>query len=214
MRYSLKETSPLCAFEDMAQLTFDALGGVKDFRKSKGRQLELKGTLALVVLGLAAGKNSLAQIAAFGKRREDDLIPFLGLTRAPSHATVWRVVNGIDPEAIRDVLMKVGGEMLSGRLDVAVAVDGKSMRGSRTVGRHQTDIVMAVEHATGIVLDAVEVQRGSSELVAGRKMIRRIAKNPQVAVVTGDALYADRATARSVTSAGKDYAFKLKKESA
>ena len=41
-------------------------------------------------------------------------------------------------------------------------------------------------------------------------MIRELAKCPRIAVFTGDALYADRPTARAVVKAGKDYVFKLK----
>jgi len=74
----------------------------------------------------------------------------------------------------------------------------------------QADVVMAVEHSTGIVLDAAGVPPGGSEKIAGRAMIRDLAKSPRIAVFTGDALYTDRPTARAVVSAGKDYVFKLK----
>jgi hypothetical protein len=166
--------------------------------------------LALIVVGLASGHHSCAAIAAFGRRREDDLIPMLGLRRAPSHATVWRIANGVDPEAVRKVLRKVGGEAVAGLYDLAVAVDGKWMRGSRTKGGDQADVVMAVEHSTGVVLDAVDGPAGGCEKIVGRRMMRELARKPQVALFTGDALYADRPTARAVVASGKDYAFKLK----
>jgi hypothetical protein len=41
---------------------------------------------------------------------------------------------------------------------------------------------MAVEHSTGIVLDAVDVPPGGCEKIAGRKMIRELAKCPRIAV--------------------------------
>lgn len=210
MRFSLEDRSPLVEFEELVHLTFETLAKVPDFRKRRGRQHDLKGVLALIVTGLASGHHSFAAIAAFGKRREDDLIPMLGLPRAPSHKTVWRIANGVDPEAIRAVLRRVGGEGIRGLFDVAVAVDGKCMRGSRTKSGDQPDVVMAVEHSTGVVLDAVDVPPGSSEKTVGRAMMRELAKSPQIAVFTGDALYADRPTARAVNSAGKHYAFKLK----
>lgn len=210
MRFSLEDRSPLVEFEDLVHLTFEALAEVPDFRKARGRQHDLKGVLALIVVGLASGHHSFAAIAAFGRRREDDLIPMLGLPRAPSHKTVWRIANGVAPEAIRGVLRRVGGEAIGDLFDVAVAVDGKCMRGSRTKSGEQPDVVMAVEHSTGVVLDAVDVPPGSSEKTVGRAMMRELAQSPQIAVFTGDALYADRPTARTVVGSGKHYAFKLK----
>lgn len=210
MRFSLSDRSPSVRFEDLAHRTFQALAKVPDFRKARGKQHDLAGVLALTVIGLAAGHHSFAAIAAFGRRREDDLIPMLGLPRAPSHKTVWRIAKGVDPEAVRRVLVKVGGEATSGLFDMALAIDGKCMRGSRTKTGKQADVVMAVEHSTGVVLDADEVPAGGSEKVVGRRMMRGLARHPRIAVFTGDALYADRPTARAVVAAGKDYVFKLK----
>ena len=210
IKFSLSDRSPSVCFEDLVHPTFQALARVPEFRKARGRQLDLSGVLSLIVVGLASGHHSFAAIAAFGKRREDDLIPMLGLPRAPSHKTVWRIATGVDPEAIRKVLKEVAGECLVELFDMAVAVDGKCMRGSRTRSGERADVVMAVEHSTGVVLDVVDVPPGSSEKIAGRAMIRDLAKSPRIAVFTGDALYTDRPTARAVVSAGKDYVFKLK----
>ncbi len=211
MRFSLDDRSPSVEFEDIVHLAFEALARVPDFRKARGRQHDLKGVLALIIVGLASGHHSFAAIAAFGKRREDDLIPLLGLPRAPSHKTVWRIAKGIDAEAVRGVLKEIGGAVLEGRRKLAVAIDGKVMRSSRNVAGKQVQVVMAVEHSTGVVLDAAEVPGGGSEKIVGRQMMRELAKSPKVAVFTGDALYADRPTARAVEKAGADYVFKLKR---
>jgi len=197
-------------FEDLVHRTFQALAKVPNFRMARGKQHDLAGVLALIVVGLAAGHHSFAAVAAFGKRREDDLVPMLGLPRAPSHKTVWRMAKGVSPEAVRGVLREVAGEATSGLFDVAVAIDGKCMRGSRTKTGKQADVVLAVEHSTGIVLDADEVPTGGSEKTVGRRMMRGLARHQRIAVFTGDALYADRPTARAVVAVGKDYVFKLK----
>jgi hypothetical protein len=210
MRFSLSDRSPSVDFEQLAHRTFQALAGVPDFRKARGRQFDISGVLALIVLGLAAGHHSFAAIAAFGRRREDDLIPMLGLPRAPSHKTVWRIAKGVSPEAVRNVLREVGGEATVGLWDMAVSVDGKGMAGSRNEAGGPVNVVMAVEHSTGTVLDADEVRPGGSEKLVGRSMMRELARSPKVGVLTGDALYADRPTAQAVVDAGKDYVFKLK----
>jgi hypothetical protein len=61
MRFSLSDRSPSVCFEDLVHCTFQALARVPDFRKARGRQLDLSGILALiVVVGLAFGHHSLA----------------------------------------------------------------------------------------------------------------------------------------------------------
>ncbi len=75
MGFSLDDRSPSVEFEDIVHLTSEALARVPDFRKARGRQHDPKGVLALIIVGLASGHHSVAAIAAFGKRREDDLIP-------------------------------------------------------------------------------------------------------------------------------------------
>ena len=133
MKFSLSDRSPSVCFEDLVHRTFQALARVPDFRKARGRQFDLSGVLALIIVGLSSGHHSFAAVAAFGKRREDDLIPMLGLPRAPSHKTVWRLAKGVSPEAMREVLREIGGEATSGLFDMAVAVDGKCI--GRSGGR-------------------------------------------------------------------------------
>ena len=93
MRFSLEDACPAVDFRDPAHGVFRALADVPDFRKARGRQFDIGGMLALIVPGLAAGRLNFAAIAAFGKRREDDLVPMLGPPRAPSHKTVRRTAS-------------------------------------------------------------------------------------------------------------------------
>ena len=55
---------------------------------------------------------------------------------------------------------------------LAEVPDGKCMRGSRTRSGDRPDVVMAVEHSTGVVLDAGEAPAGGSEKMVARAMIR------------------------------------------
>lgn len=213
MNVLVMDREPQVDFQRLMRVAFEAMAGVPDFRGSKGRQHKLQGVLTLMVLGLAAGLHSLARIAAFGKRRKD-LVRQLGLKRAPSHSTIWRVAVGVDREALRRVLDRVGGEELACRGSLVVAFDGKTMRSSRQEGGRAAQVVNAFEHNSGVVLGAMMSRGAGSELPAGRKLARELLRrSPQVAVVTGDALYAERSMARMVVAENRDYVFKLKKTS-
>jgi hypothetical protein len=193
---------------------FDALSDVPEFRSEHGRQIELRGTLALAVLAVAAGKCSYREISRYGKRRVETLIPLLGLDRAPSYSTVRRLLIGADKKALREVLRRSATMLVAGRPRLVTSIDGKSMRGSRRNDGRVPHIVTLFEHNLGITIDARECQPGAAELTTGRKLAREAMKaNPQLLVETGDALYADVKLAENTLGQKRHYLFKLKKTS-
>jgi len=213
MKISVKDKTPRAKLEEMVEETLKALEEVPDFRGRKGRQFELKAVLALVILGLGAGKKSLAEIARFGKRRVG-LIRALGLPRAPSHPTIWRVVTGVDREAMRAVLKRVGEAMVRAWQTLVVGIDGKQMRGSRQGNGKEAHVVMAWEHGSGVVLDSLMSPGPGTELATGRTMAEELfTEGTENIVVTGDALYANQGLAKAIVGAGQDYVFKVKKTS-
>jgi hypothetical protein len=84
IRIPVQDCAPTVAFEDAVQFVLESLGSVLEFRSTRGRQIELHGTLALAVLAMLAGHTGYRDIEMWGKLREETLIPLLGLARAPS----------------------------------------------------------------------------------------------------------------------------------
>ena len=210
----VKDTAPIEDFEVAVAFVFDALSDVPEFRSEHGRQIELRGTLALAVLAMAAGKCSYREIARYGKRRVETLIPLLGLDRAPSYSTVRRLLIGADKKALREVLRRSATMLVAGHPRLVTSIDGKSMRGSRRNDGRVPHIVTLFEHNLGITIDAQECQPGAAELTTGRKLAREAMKaNPQLLVETGDALYADVKLAENTLGQKRHYLFKLKKTS-
>ena len=65
IRIPLKDSAPTVAFEDAVQFVFELLEDVPEFRSTRGRQIELCGTLALMVLaGMAGGSSPHANMPA------------------------------------------------------------------------------------------------------------------------------------------------------
>ena len=165
----VQDSAPTVAFEDAVQFVLDLLGNVPEFRSTRGRQIELHGTLALAVLAMLAGHTGYVEIETWGKLREETLIPLLGLVRAPSDSTIRRIILGVDAEAMRAVLRASAGMILSDRRRLVTAKDGKVMPGAlrRTkVGREgvrcaaliqdkrSAHMVSVVEHNSGVIMDA------------------------------------------------------------
>ena len=55
IRIPVQDSAPSVAFEDAVQFVLDLLEDVPEFRSTRGRQIELHGTLALAVLAMLAG---------------------------------------------------------------------------------------------------------------------------------------------------------------
>jgi hypothetical protein len=200
------------SFSEALRFTVGQLGQVADFRKSQGKQLELKGTLALGVVAIAAGHLSYRAMARFGKLREQELAPVLGLSRAPSYSTLRRILMGIDPEDLRETLRRTSQKLLLGKNHQVVAVDAKTMRGCRTTEGHTVQVVAVTEQNTGVQLDAALCPTEGAELTTGRRLLDDVFnRHGRVRLGTGDALYADRHLARTTVGQGRDYLVKVKK---
>ena len=130
IRIPVKDSAPSVAFEDAVQFVLDLLGGVPEFRSSRGRQIELHGTLALIVLAAMAGLTRYRDVEEWGKLREDALAPLLGLVRIPSDTTIGRIIKGVDAEALRKVLRGSAAMILADKRRLVTAKDGKVMPGA------------------------------------------------------------------------------------
>lgn len=108
MMFSLNSCSPLVEFQDLVHLAFGELAEVPDFRKRRGRQHDLAGVLALIVVGLASDRN-----------RRFQRYPRARTPRCPGKAEV----NGVAPATSRRQ-KSVDRPMRGGRLDVTMCMLG------------------------------------------------------------------------------------------
>lgn len=212
MRIPVEDSAPSVAFEDAVAWVFEALGDVPEFRDPRGKQIELGGTLALAVVAMAAGHTSYRRIETYGKLREETLIPLLGLTRAPSDSTIRRIVQGVAPEAMRNVLRGSARCLLSEKRRLVTAKDGKTMRAARINDKRSAHVVSAVEHNTGVIMDAEYCKEGEGELSAARRLqASDAAGRAEIVAETADALYTNAPDAERAVESGEHYVVKVKK---
>lgn len=212
IRIPVQDSAPTVAFEDAVQFVFDALGEVPDFRDPRGKQIELRGTLALAVLAMTAGHTTYREIETWGKLREETLIPLSGLVRAPSDSTIRRIAQGVEAEALRGVLRASAGMTLSDRRRLVTAKDGKTMRGARIQDKRSAHVVSVVEHNSGVIMDAECCKEGEGELTAARRLdAAPAAGKAEIVAETADALYANAPDAKRAVESGNHYLVKIKK---
>jgi hypothetical protein len=146
----------------------------------------LASLLSVAVCAVLAGAKSLAAIGEWAADAPSDVLarlgvradPLTGAVRAPDESTVRKVLVNIDGDALDAAV----GAWLAGLTPVpappavepptprdpwpAVAVDGKTLRGSGDQTNPPTHLLAAMLHTTAAVLGQVAVDGKSNEISA------------------------------------------------
>jgi predicted transposase YbfD/YdcC len=182
------------------------LAQLPDPRQRRGRRHLLVGVLGVAVAAVLAGARSLAAIgewaadasgpvlAALGVRRD----PLTGAFMPPAGATVRRVLARVDPDA----LDRAVGAWLAGQHPPAVpgppgrsphravAVDGKTLRGSGHHGQAPVHLLAAMDHTSRAVLAQTDVDHATNEIARFRPLLEPLDLTDTV--ITADALHTQR----------------------
>src|SRR5829696_9437682 len=149
---------------------------------------------SLTAIGEWASDTPGQVLAAFGVRRD----PLTGALRPPTEATVRRVLARIDPDALDCAIgawlvdqHPPPGTSLPGRSPHrAVAVDGKTLRGSGHHDTQQVHLLAAMDQKTCAVLGQTEVDAKTNEITRFRPLLEGMDLSDTV--VTADALHTQR----------------------
>lgn len=189
------------------------LGAIPDPRHRRGLVHPLEGVLTLTVLGLMADCRSLSAIHRWAELHEELFEP-LGLRRSPSVATLARLLRWVSVAHVRQALRCFAQALLERRgyrEALTVAADGKSLRGVWEEGK-QLGLVHFFVHQARLTLDQETATYHLDEVKATQRWLEEVAGQfPGLAVLTGDALLADRTLGAAIVAQERDYFLKLKK---
>jgi len=189
---------------------FAVLGTITDPRHRRGVRHPIQSVLAVAVCATLAGAKSFGAIHEWvaDQTRELRLQLRCWRGRAPSERTLRRVLLSID---VQQVDTKLGQwfaslQQLAGR---ALALDGKTLRGSREGNQTGVHLLAAVVHGSGQVVAQTRVDTKTNEITRVAPLLSEL--EIQGSVVTGDALLTQREIARHlVEDKGADYVFTVK----
>jgi hypothetical protein len=185
--------SPATLVPEQCRDLLDDLAQIADPRHRRGRRHALGAVLAVAVAAVLAGAKSLAAIgewaadapgpvlAALGVRRD----PLRRVWRPPGEATVRRVLARVDPDALDLVIGRWLADQQPSASTTrpppaprpprrAVAVDGKTLRGSGHHPSPPVHLLAVMDHTTGAVLAQADVE---ALLHLGRRCGWRVAKS-------------------------------------
>ncbi|BCJ55409.1 hypothetical protein Asp14428_68840 [Actinoplanes sp. NBRC 14428] len=148
------------------------------------------------VCAVVAGYRSYTAIAEWVADAPDTTVLALGITpdRRPSEAMIRRLLQALDPQLLTAAI----GEWLAGRATPgattgrrAIAVDGKSLRGSRTTDTAARHVMAACDQASGVVLADTDVDGKTNEITRFQPLLDQIGDLHDT-VITADALHCQR----------------------
>ena len=128
---------------------------------------------------------------------------------APSEPTFRRVLKQIDATEVDTKLsewMSKQAKVLEGQ---GIALDGKTMRGSRDGEKRPVHLVSAVLHGDALVMAQTRVPDKTNEIKSVEPLLDGV--DVKGAVLTGDAMFAQREIARHIVEEKEaDYLFTVK----
>ena len=218
---------------DLPQYTnlLEALAGVPDPRKARGKQHDWRIMLTLLCGAVVSGHKSVRAIAQWVREHATELTqqlePAKQHLRLPSASTLYRAVRAIDVQILENQLAcysqgieslrqqehqessRRGRRGRRGRRDqlLGQSIDGKEIRGARAHGC-PTHLVSLVRHDSGTVLKQRAVKHKSNEIKAVPYLLE--GQDLRGTVTTMDALLTQRAIAQQIVNGSGHYLMVVK----
>lgn len=184
-----------------------ALASVPDHRRAAGKRYPLAGLLLIAVAALLAGRRDQLGIVRWGRQLTQDALASLGITRGRVPVpSVWcELFKGLDVTALEQAL---GAWVRGGQAAGHVAIDGKRLRGSATAHSTGVHLLAAFSASLQGVVGQLAVDPDANEITAALRLLKTLPLKG--AVVTGDAIFAQKEVCRVIIDGGADYFFTVK----
>jgi hypothetical protein len=191
----------------------EVLGEIPDPRSRQGRRHPLPALLGLACTAMLCGYQSYGAIAEWTRNYGRPWARALGLTHAtpPCAATLHAVFRALDRAQVEAALGSWAEAVLEATPAAgpeAVAVDGKSLRGSRQRGVPGAHLLSAVSQRLGLTLGQTDVGEKTNEIPCAQTLLAGLLLEGRI--FTMDALLTQRAVAATIVAGGGDYVMTVK----
>jgi hypothetical protein len=183
------------------------LAEVADPRQRRGQRHPLAAILALAVAATLCGAKGYEAIADWGRHHGAPFARALGFTRdlTPCAATFSNVFRRLDRKGLERALAVWAEALLQalppppGTLE-ALAIDGKTLRGSKQQGALDVHLLSVVSHRLGLTLYQQAVSDKTNEIGAIEEVLQAVVLEGRV--VTVDAMLCQRSVAKEIVGRG------------
>ena len=190
---------------------------IPDLRKRRGKRHPLAAILALACAATLCGYRGYCAMAEWGRNYGQKLARALGFThkKTPCGSTLHTIFKHIDVELLEAKLGAWAESVLtatpvpeSEEGPEGVALDGKTLRGSRKRGAIKAHLLSAVSHRLGLTLGQQAVADKTNEIPVVQELLKNLVLEGRV--FTMDALLTQRQVAQTIVEGGGDYVMVVK----
>lgn len=193
----------------------EVFAAMPDFRKPRGKRHPLAAIFALACCAMLCGARSYSAIAEWGRNYGTRIAQALGFTHStPCAATLHTIFRHVDRDEFEAHLGTWADSIVGSLPDAparrgpAVALDGKTLRGSKKQGAPGTHLLSALAHQVGVTLAQHAVDDKTNEITAVETLLQRLVLDGRI--VTMDALLTQRHVAQTIVDKGGDYVMIVK----
>ena len=159
----------------------EILRSIPDCRRAEGKRFDLATVLLYAILAMVAGANSYRQMHEFIRIHLQRLNEAFGLrlSCSPSYSGLRLIIQGVDPAALETAFRRHASSVSTATTSdglVAIAVDGKTLRGSFDAfhDHKAAHMMSALRQADQIVLGHLMVEEKSNEIPAAPELIEAL----------------------------------------
>lgn len=189
--------------EKQADSLIDAFRKIPDPRSPKGRQHPLVGILCLAVCATLSGAKTFLAIGDFAKNSSQTTLKRLWCRRNPKQgrfvppceSTIRETLNKLDPQRVDDALnawLLNFARQNGSQKNAALAIDGKTLCGSRHHLEKPIHLFSALLHREGVVIAQQRVEDKTNEINAVVPLFSGMDISGRV--VTADAMHTQKKT--------------------
>ena len=186
----------------------ECFSDVKDPRVNRRRRHNLIDLIVISICAVICNADGWSDIRTWAESHKHWLQHFLELPGGlPSRDTLRRTISRIDPEAFQNAFINwLKG--LRKELGNVIAIDGKTLRGSKVGGRKPLHIVSAWASDQHLTLGQTAVDKKSNEITAIPKLLDTL--NLSGAIVTIDAMGCQKEIASKIIKRKGNYCLAVK----
>ena len=182
---------------------------IPDFRKPRGKRHPLAAIFALACCAMLCGARSYSAIAEWGRNDGMRIAQALGCTHTtPCAATLHTVFRQVKRDAFEAHLGAWADQVVRSlpprpeTAETAIALDGKTLRGSKKQGAPGTPLLSALAHHVGVPLAQHAVDDTTNAITAVETLRPQLLLDGRI--VTMDALLTQRHIAQTMVEKGGD----------
>lgn len=209
-RPTKRHTSPCttdCSVAVISSLV-ECFSDVDDPRVNRQRRHKLIDIIVIATLAVMCNANGWKEIYLWGDANHQWLKAFLELpNRIPSRDTFRRTISRLNPQQFERAFLRwLRG--INRRIQGVIAIDGKTLRGSRCGDKDPLHIVSAWACEQHLTLGQRTVDGKSNEITAIPELLATLALKG--AIVTIDAMGCQKNIAAQIVEAHGDYCLAVK----